>query len=279
MRNGKQNRMDTLELIYQDSALVAVNKPAGLLVHRSRIDRHETRFALQLLRDQLGRRVYPVHRLDKPTSGVLLFCLTPEAAHAVAAQFEARQVSKRYLAVVRGHAPASGIIDYALKRKHDTLAHGETPREHPVQEAVTRFHRLATAEIPVAVDRYPSSRYSLLELQPETGRRHQLRRHMKHIGYPLIGDAKYGKGVHNRFFQREFDCARLLLACVRMELTHPLTGRRLSISAGLEASWSRVASAFGWHDHIPEYFTALVPADGDGYTESRPERVIYHEST
>ena len=185
-----------LELVYQDEHLVAINKPAGLLVHRSHLDRHETRFALQMLRDQIGRRVYPVHRLDKPTSGILLFALSPDTARQLSLLFEQRQVHKHYLAVVRGHCPEQGEIDYPLKEQRDRIADARVRDDKPAQEAMTRFRRLATVELPVAVDRYPQTRYSLVQLSPRTGRRHQLRRHMKHIGHPIIGDAKHGKGVH-----------------------------------------------------------------------------------
>lgn len=238
--------MDELPILYRDDYLVAVNKPSGLLVHRSPIDRHETRFALQLVRDQIGQRVYPVHRLDKPTSGVLLFGLSGEMARQVSQQFAARQVHKAYLAVVRGWCPAEGEIDYPLKEQLDKHADRDRRQQRGPQEAVTRFRRLATVEIPVAVDRYPQSRYSLVALNPETGRKHQLRRHMKHIGHPIIGDAKHGKGVHNRFFQQEYECHRLLLACTGMTLTHPVTGEALKLEADLDKQFLNVLSAFGW---------------------------------
>ena len=202
-----------LELVYRDEHLVAINKPAGLLVHRSHLDRYETRFALQMLRDQIGQRVYPVHRLDKPTSGILLFALSPDIARQLSLLFEQRQVHKQYLAVVRGHCPEQGEIDHPLKEQRDKIADARMRDDKPAQEATTCFRRLATVELPGAVDRYPQTRYSLVQLSPLTGRRHQLRRHMKHIGHPIIGDAKHGKGVHNRFMAAQYGCDRLLLAC------------------------------------------------------------------
>jgi tRNA pseudouridine65 synthase len=240
-----------LEVIYRDDYLVAINKPGGLLVHRSPIDRHETRFALQLLRDQLGQRVYPVHRLDKPTSGLLLFALSPDIARELSAQFADRSVSKDYLAVCRGYVPPEGVIDHALQDKYDRLADRGSGRDLPSREAVTRFRTLATVEIPHQVDRYPQSRYSLVALRPVTGRKHQLRRHMKHIGHPIIGDAKHGKGVHNRFFQRQYDCRGLLLACIGLRVAHPVGGRELSLRAGLDDNWGRVLAAFDWTAAIP----------------------------
>lgn len=239
-----------LDILYRDDHLIAIHKPAGLLVHRSNIDRHETRFAVQLLRDQIGRRVFPLHRLDKGTSGVLLFALDADTARAVGLQFEAATVDKRYLAIVRGWPLEHGVIDHALARQFDDygrrFAPGSRACEAAALPAVTEFRRLATVELPIAVDRYPATRYALLELTPRTGRQHQLRRHLKHIAHPIIGDATYGKGVHNRFFQQHFVCNRLLLACTQIVLQHPADGRRLSIDAPLEAGFAQVIEALGW---------------------------------
>ncbi len=239
---------DTLPILYRDAALIAIHKPAGLLVHRSHIDRHETRFALQMLRDQIGQHVYPVHRLDKPTSGVLLFALSSEVARLVSDQFAQQAVEKCYWAVVRGYAPEQGVIDHALKEKLDKITDRRARRDKPPQPAVTEFRRLATVELPYCVDRYPQSRYSLVEARPKTGRKHQLRRHLKHISHPIIGDPKYGKSSHNRFFQDQFDSHRLLLACTELALTHPLRGERLVIHAPLQENFQEILLQLGWHD-------------------------------
>jgi len=237
-----------LDILYRDDFLAAINKPAGLLVHRSDIDRHETRFAVQLLRDQIGQRVHPAHRLDKATSGVLLFALDADSAKEVGGQFERNEVRKRYLAIVRGWPPEAGVIDHPLSRQFDDYGRkfpaGSPP---PALPAVTEYRRLATVELPEAVDRYPTSRYALVMLTPQSGRQHQLRRHMKHIAHPIIGDANWGKGIHNRFFQQRFNCHRLLLACTRLELRHPQDGRALSIVAPLEHSFASVVLALGWN--------------------------------
>lgn len=241
---------ETLPILYQDDWLVAVHKPSGLLVHRSDIDRHETRFAVQILRDQLGRHVYPVHRLDKGTSGILLFAMDRDLAGQLGSQFERQEVGKTYHAVVRGWPPESGVIDHPLLRLEDAYAGiqgGDVP-----QPAVTGYRRLATCELPHQVDRYPSSRYALLELQPVTGRRHQLRRHLKHIAHPIIGDATYGKGRHNRLFQSLFGSQRLLLSSTEARLTHPVTGVELTLKAPLAQDFAAVLQRLGWE----------IPKDG-----------------
>ncbi|KEQ18560.1 tRNA pseudouridine(65) synthase TruC [Endozoicomonas numazuensis] len=241
---------EKLEIIYQDQWLVAVNKPSGLLVHRSMIDRNETRFALQIVRNQVGQHVYPLHRLDKPTSGVLLFALSPDIARLAGKQFEEGAVKKTYLAVVRGYAPESGEIDHPLKEELDKMTDRKARQNKPAQEAITTFERLATVELPLAIERYPSSRYSLVRVWPKTGRKHQIRRHMKHIAHPIIGDAKHGKGVHNRYFAEHFSAGRLLLACTEMELIHPVSNERLVLSAPLDDVFSDLMSRFGWADSL-----------------------------
>ena len=236
----------TLPILYRDEQIVVIDKPAGLLVHRSDIDRHETRFAIQILRDQIGQRVWPAHRLDRGTSGVLLFGLRQEIAGQLGRQFEAGTVEKRYWAVVRGHPPSEGSIDHPLSRHRDAYDFTGDASSEAAQPALTRFRRLAEIELPIAVDRYPSSRYALLELDPVTGRRHQLRRHLKHIAHPIIGDSTYGKGRHNRFFAEHFNCPRLLLACVRLSFAHPHDGRQLTINAPVTGAFAAALRTLGW---------------------------------
>jgi tRNA pseudouridine65 synthase len=240
---------EKLDILYLDQHLVAINKPAGLLVHRSPIDRHETRFALQLLRDQLGQRVYPIHRLDKPTSGVLLFGRSSDAARRVALEFGGRRVQKTYLAVLRGHCEPEGSIDYPLREEPDQRPAGT--EGEVIRAARTDYRRLASVELPFAVGRYPSSRYCLVEARPITGRRRQLRRHFKHIFHPIAGDTTYGDGRHNRFFRQQFGCARLLLAATELTLAHPYSGCPLTIQAPLSADFAMVLDAFDWRDALP----------------------------
>ena len=228
---------DRLNIVYQDQWLVAINKPAGLLVHRSPIDRYETRFAVQTLRDQLGRLVYPVHRLDKPTSGLLLFALDPQTARNLADQFSHGHVEKRYLAIVRGHCPDALDIDHPLRDEVDSQ--GQRITDGISRDALTSVSCLRRWELPLAVDRYPQARYSLAQLRPLTGRHRQLRRHLKHVAHPIIGDVRYGKGVHNRFFREHFGVARLLLAAVELEIDHPISAQRLRIRCPLAEDFER----------------------------------------
>jgi tRNA pseudouridine65 synthase len=245
-------RKDDLDILYQDPWLVAVHKPSGLLVHRSLIDKRETRFALQLVRDRIGRRVYPVHRLDKPTSGVLLFALDPETARQMMAQFTAGRVHKTYRAIVRGYTEAVGVIDYALREEHDRMTDARADSDKAPQQAVTHYRRLATAEVPNPIGRYPSARYSLVELHPKTGRKHQLRRHLKHIFHPIVGDTTHGDGSHNRFFRQHFDNRRLLLAATALQFTHPGSGEPLRITACLAPDFQRILDALApWSGQMP----------------------------
>lgn len=230
--------------IYRDQWLLVVHKPAGLLVHRSPVDRHEIEFALQYARAMNGgAHVYPVHRLDRPTSGVLLFARDPNTASTLGKAMMAGEVSKIYLAMVRGWTPETGFIDHPLREEPEDRRRKDEPQ--PLREARTRYRRLATTEIPVAIEGYATSRYSLVALYPETGRQHQLRRHMKHISHPIIGDANHGRGRHNRYFAERFGQGRLMLAAVGMTFRHPVTDGRLQLSAEPEASFLQVLSLFG----------------------------------
>lgn len=238
---------ETLPILYRDEHLVIVNKPSGLLVHRSPIDRHETRFALQLVRDQIGQRVYPVHRLDKPTSGVLIFALSATVARQLTTQFTQHQIEKTYIAVVRGFAPESGVIDHPLVEEPDKMMPGrKTPTE--AQQAISHFRCLGQAELPVCIEKYPISRFSLVQVQPQTGRRHQIRRHLKHINHPIIGDAKHGRGRYNRYFKAELGVDRLLLAATQVRFQHPVTGQMLSVQAPLDQEMTQLFQRFGWHN-------------------------------
>jgi len=224
-----------LRILYQDDYLVAVDKPPGLLVHRTGLDAGETQFALQLLRDQLGRPVWPAHRLDKGTSGVLLFALDAGTASLLGRAFEAPDaVQKTYRAAVRGWPLESGLIDHPLKRMADDARAG---REE-VQDAQTRYRTLEHYELPLPQGGFPTTRCALVELQPLTGRRHQLRRHLKHIAHPIVGDATHGKGALNRAVAGLLGVQRLWLQALRLELRHPVTGSPLRIDALPSDEWA-----------------------------------------
>ncbi|EML1935486.1 tRNA pseudouridine(65) synthase TruC [Providencia stuartii] len=237
-----------LEIIYQDEFIVAVNKPAGMLVHRSWLDSKETVFVMQTLRDQIGQFVYPVHRLDRPTSGVLLFALSSEVARQLATQFESHQIEKIYHAVVRGYVEEAHTIDYPLLEQLDKIADKHATKEPALQECITHCLPIARVECPVAIGRYSTARFSLLELKPETGRKHQLRRHMSHIRHPIIGDSKHGDLRQNRGVSENFAVSRLMLHATQLVLDHPITGERLSLVAQWDALWLSLINQFGWQN-------------------------------
>lgn len=218
-----------LEILYEDESIVAINKPHGLLVHRSSIARDASEFALQLLRDQLGKTVYPAHRLDRKTGGILLFSLNKETDQYLQKSFQERKVDKKYLAVLRGFAPAEGLIDYPLKRDDGT-----------VQEAQTSFRLLAQSELAVPFGKFPTSRYSLVEANPITGRMHQLRRHFAHIFHPIIGDRPHGCNKQNKFWKETYQMDTMLLHASELTFKHPLSGEDVHIEAPLQPDFIRV---------------------------------------
>ena len=225
----------TLTPIYEDEHLVAIDKPAGLLVHRTQLAAHEGEAALQLLRDQLGRPVWPVHRLDRGTSGVLLFALSAEVASRLGAMFEQGRMDKRYVALVRGWpATDEGVIDHPLARDPELPSAGQ-----PLLTAQTRWRVLQRLEWPLASDpRFATTRVALLEAEPLQGRRHQIRRHLKHIAHPILGDATHGKGPLNRAVAAHLGLQRLWLHARQLTLEHPVSGQRLELLAPMSADWS-----------------------------------------
>lgn len=235
-----------IHIIYRDDDIVAVNKPSGIKVHRGPYDARRGLFALQLVRDQVGRHLYPVHRLDKPTSGILVFALNPGAARSLAKSFARRQVQKTYVAVVRGYIAEEGEVDYPLAGSDDGEALDKAPRP-----ALTRYLRLDTAELPVAVGRYATGRYSLVQVVPATGRMHQIRRHMRHLRHPIINDRQYGDNQHNRFFSEELHCRRLLLAATEIRFPHPRTRGATGLTAPLDDDFMTILARMGWEHAIP----------------------------
>lgn len=254
---------ELLKIIYQDEYIVAVDKPSGMLVHRSFLDKHETVFVMQTLRNQIGQHVFPVHRLDRPTSGVLLFALSSEVARFLSEQQEKKFWRKHYLAVVRGFLPQGGELKYALKEQLDKIADKFSRDDKAAQEAITRYQPLAQVELPIAVSKYPAARYSLVALQPITGRKHQLRRHLAHLRYPIVGDTSHGDGKHNALFKDHFNCRRLMLIAKQLRLPHPVTGELLILNASLN-ELEPVFSQFGWpidDDYYQQQFTTFFSED------------------
>lgn len=223
-----------LEIVYQDEYLIAINKPAGLLVHRSPMAKDATEFALQILRNQIGKRVYPTHRLDRKTSGVLLFALSQEVNSSMQKLFAERKVKKEYLAIVRGWMEDSGLIDYALKNE-----------KGDVQNAITAYSNLESIEIDLPFGKHPTSRYSLIRLFPQTGRFHQLRKHMAHVFHPIIGDRPHGCNKQNRLWKEKFEMTRMLLHAERLEFEHPFSGEKIEIQAQLDKEFIRSLSIIG----------------------------------
>lgn len=240
-----------LDILYQDDHLVAVNKPAGWLVHRSWLDRNEKVVVMQTLRDQIGRHVFTVHRLDRPTSGVLLLALSKEVARLMSQQFELHQLQKIYHAVVRGYVLESGTVDYSLVEQLDKIADKFSDPDKDPQRAISHYRPLNKVEVPIAASRYPSSRYSLIELYPQTGRKHQLRRHMSHLSHPIVGDTAYGDLRHNRAITQHYQCQRLMLHAGHLVLNHPVTGERLTISAPWDNQWQALMRQFNWNIQPP----------------------------
>lgn len=236
----------TLPILYRDAHLVAVNKPAGIPVHRSALDRHAAVTVLQLLYAQTGLKGYPAHRLDRPTSGVLLLALDADTARLLGELIAAQRLDKTYHAVVRGWLDEAGEIDYPLTYLADKIADRNRQREKPPQEALTRYRCLARSEVPFASDgRHPTSRYSLAELRPLQGRKHQLRCHLKHIFHPVIGDTTHGDNRQNRVLTDRCGALRLMLHASRLQLPHPHSGAPLDLHAAVDAHWAHIAATLG----------------------------------
>jgi len=218
-----------LEILYEDEHLVAINKPHGLLVHRTRIATETDEFALQMLRDQLQKHVYPNHRIDRKTGGVLLFALNEEVHRAMQQKFAEKEIQKKYIAIVRGFTEDKGTIDYPLKRENGTT-----------QEAITHYVTLDRAELDIPLGAHHTSRYSLIEVSPITGRQHQIRRHLAHIHHPIICDRPHGCNKQHRLFLEKFGLMTMMLHARELHFTHPVTNTQVSIHADLQDEFKRM---------------------------------------
>jgi len=224
-----------LDILFRDEDLIAINKPHDLLVHRSNIAADAEVFALQLLRDQVGQKVYPVHRIDRKTGGVLLFAFDKTIEIEMQKKFADNLVSKKYLAVLRGHTPDNGEIDYPLRKENGTL-----------QEAFTMYYTLKRAELDVPFGKHPTSRYSLIEATPKTGRMHQLRKHFAHIFHPIISDRTHGCNKQNKLFKEKWEMTTMLLHASMLRFNHPVSGEVVTIEAPLLPEFVRVMELMGW---------------------------------
>jgi tRNA pseudouridine65 synthase len=222
-------------ILFEDAYFVAIQKPSGILVHRTGISEDKI-FVLQELRNQLGRHVFPVHRLDRGTSGVLLFAFDSKSAAALQSALESPISVKTYLAIVRGWLPDEGSIDVSLEKDGT----GE------LQEALTSYRCLARATLQVPVDRYATARYSLVAIRLHTGRMHQIRRHFAHERHPVLSDFKRGDRHHNHMWEREFGMTTMQLLAWRLHFEHPFTGEAMDLEASPEDTMLQACKILGW---------------------------------
>lgn len=216
------------DIIYRDDDLVAINKPCGLLVHRPEIlEEDDAVFALQLLRNLLGQRVYNLHRIDRPTSGVLLFAMNKEMASMVNELFSEKKMKKTYVALVRGWFPQTTFLNYPVKNSKEVLL-----------DAETHFNLLNKYELSIPIEPYETSRYSMIEACPQTGRWHQIRQHLAHLRHYIINDRVHGTGAHNNMFTEQLGISNLFLHAHKLQFTHPVTEKEILIQAEFPAHWT-----------------------------------------
>jgi tRNA pseudouridine65 synthase len=227
-----------LEILFEDETIVAINKPHGLLVHRTKLANDVKEFALQTLRDQLGMHVFPCHRIDRKTSGVLLFTKDEASNRTIQMMFSDGKIQKKYLAIVRGFALESGRIDYELKREDGQM-----------QQAITNYTTLDKIELDLPYSGHPSSRYSLVEAIPETGRMHQIRKHLAHIHHPIIGDRPHGCNKQNKLFKEKWNMTSMMFHARSIELEHPITKKVIKIEANLSDEFVRTMNFLGFDEN------------------------------
>jgi tRNA pseudouridine65 synthase len=224
-----------MQILYRDQWVIAVNKPHGMLVHHTKIARDVTECVLQTLRDQIGQYVYPAHRLDRKTSGVLIFALDEESNRNIQGQFMRGEVKKRYIALVRGFLnPRAGVIDYPLKNENDG---------NKIQDSCTHFEMICQYEIHVPLGKHPTSRYSLVSIEPKTGRYHQIRKHFGHISHPIIGDIEHGCNKQNQLFRRQWQSDTMYLHSNSVQFRHPATGDEIFIQAPMQQQFVEIVKA------------------------------------
>lgn len=239
---------EPLCILYEDDWLLAIDKPAGLLMHPSWIDRSATdTLAGRAKHYMKSAPVHTVHRLDRPTSGIVLIGKTVEVARHLSGQFASRSVKKTYWALARGFTADDFDCDKALLEEPDAVSDRKAQQNKAAQPAHTAFRRLAIAEVGASVSRYPKARVSLLECRPQTGRKHQIRRHLKTLRHPILGDTRYGDRHHNHWALQHLVLNSLALRAMELSLSHPETGERLRIRAGLNGDWADLLRQLGWY--------------------------------
>ncbi len=227
-----------VRILFRDEFLAVIDKPEGVMVHRTKIAARETVFLVDLLREQFGSRIFPVHRLDRGTSGAMLIAFDAQTASALGGQLMTGGIGKTYLAICRGWIGEPLLIDKPLGAVRDEALRGQPQEEKPARTRLTP--RLAVT-VPVPARPYDATRLTLVQAEPLTGRRHQIRRHLKSISHPVIGDATYGKGPLNRALAEYFGGGRLFLHSAGISFTHPASGCRVAVEAPLRGIFERAA--------------------------------------
>ncbi|MBK9734184.1 MAG: pseudouridylate synthase [Saprospiraceae bacterium] len=224
-----------MEILYEDDDIIAINKPNGMFVHRTYLDPEATEFVIQIVRDMVGHWVFPVHRLDRKTSGVLVLAKSQEVQSIMNTYFRDRHIEKNYLAIVRGFTEDEGIIDYDLENDRGKI-----------QDAITHYKTIQKVEINISSGLFPTSRYSLAEVKPKTGRMHQIRKHMSHIFHPIVGDRPHGCNKQNKFFLSEFQMGSMLLHASCIAFEHPITKYPILIKAPIFGEFERMIKVLGF---------------------------------
>lgn len=232
-----------LPILFEDDYFIAINKPQGMLAHRTRIS-EDTVFVMQTLRDQIGAPVYTIHRLDRATSGVMVYGKSAESAESLAALFREKSIGKKYLAIVRGWTDDRGSIDYAVRDQDKPGAE--------LLQAVSHYRTLGRSELPHAIGyKYKTARFSLVEVEPETGRRHQIRKHFAHILHPVIGDKRHGDNKHNMYFWNTLHLPRMLLHAWELTFEHPVSGELQRIHAPMDALFMQALAILELDNYLP----------------------------
>jgi len=227
-----------IDILFEDDFILVVNKPNNVLIHKSYYARNiTTPTLLHILKEQIGVALFPVHRLDRKTSGILILAKQKEIVAEFQELFNENKIQKTYIAIVRGIVESSSIIDSPVKN----------PDTKVYKKAETHCKPMFSKELDIPVHPYETSRYSLVQLSPSTGRMHQLRIHLNKVSHPIVGDYKYGDRFHNRMFENEFNCHNLFLHAVLLEFTHPKSNNHIKISAPFPSDWNKIFDLFNWN--------------------------------